>query len=81
MKTISVPVDFSILLDAADGVSLYIDEDENPALTLSLPSLVNDWIDCVSVEDKIHSYHTEDAYALIKELRHCIELLTQAIDE
>lgn len=78
MKTVSVPVDFSILLEPSE-VALYLIDDTDPSYTVSLRHLVSEWIDSVTLDKGIYSDHTEDAYELINELEVCILLIKEAL--
>jgi hypothetical protein len=81
MKTISIPLDVTILLDGPSGVSLYVAEDELPEYTVSLQELVTEYIDAFSKDDRIASEHEADTYALIKQLRTCIDMLVYVLPE
>lgn len=81
MKTISIPLDVSILLDGPSGISLYIAEDELPEHTVSIHELVTEYIDAFSVDDRIAKEHEADAYALVKQLRECIDMLVYSLPE
>jgi hypothetical protein len=81
MKTISIPLDVTILLDGPSGVSLYVAEEELPEHTIPLYTLVNEYIEAFSFKDRIAPEYEQDAYDLIKQLRDCISILTQALPE
>jgi hypothetical protein len=81
MKTISIPLDVSILLDGPAGISLYVAEEELPEHTISLYALVSEYIEAFSKDDTIAPEYEQDTYELIKQLRDCINILTQALPE
>jgi hypothetical protein len=81
MKTITIPLDVSILLDGPIGISLYVAEEELPEHTIPLYTLVNEYIEAFSIKDRIAPEYEQDAYELIKQLRDCINILTQTLPE
>ena len=81
MIELKVPLDVSILLDNPSNISLYVGENELPSYSVTIVELVRDWIDCVTVADRIHEAHVDEAYELIKHLRQSIEILTVSLPQ
>ena len=81
MKNINIPVEISLLLDAADGVAVYINEDEHSSHSVSLNSLIDEWIDSYSNEQGIAPAHQEEAYAIIAQLGESIAILVSSLPQ
>lgn len=81
MKKINIPIEISLLLDAAEGVAVYINENEYPSHSVSLNLLIDDWVDSYSNEQGIAPAHEEEAYAIIAQLRESIAILASSLPQ
>lgn len=70
-----------MIINPVHGVDLYFGEDELPSHSTTVLDLVREWVDSASVDDCIHEDQIDDAYALIKDLRDAIALISQALPE
>lgn len=80
-KKLSIPFEVSLLLDAAEGVAIYINDDEYPSHSVSIDLLIDDWIDAYSTAQGIAPPHIEEAQALISQLREAIEILSSSLPQ
>jgi hypothetical protein len=81
MKTVNIPVEVSMIINPVHGVDLYFGEDELPSHSTTVLELVREWVESASVDDSIHEDQIDEAYALIKDLRDAIALITSALPE
>lgn len=79
IKELSIHFEVSLLLDAAEGVAIYINDDEYPSHSVSIDLLIDDWIDAYSNAQGIAPAHVEEAQALISQLREAIEILSSSL--
>lgn len=81
MKIVNIPVEVSMIINPVHGVDLYFGEDEMPSHSTTVLDLVGEWVESASVDDRIHKDQIDEAYALIKDLRDAIALISQALPE
>lgn len=81
IKKLSIPFEVSLLLDAAEGVCLYTNDNEHPSHSVSIDLLIDDWIDAYSNAQGIAPAHIEEAQALISQLREAIEILSSSLPQ
>lgn len=81
IKKLSIPFEVSLLLDAAEGVCLYTNDNEHPSYSVSIDLLIDDWIDAYSNAQGIAPAHIEEAQALISQLREAIEILSSSLPQ
>ena len=70
MITVNVPMDLSVMLDAA-GVVLYVGDDEFPTEVFSLYDLVDDYLEC--------GPPTEQTEILINDMEKCLARLKASL--
>lgn len=81
MKIVNIPVEVSMLINPVHGVDLYFGENEMPSHSTTVLDLVREWVDSASGGDRIAEEQIDEAYALIKDLRDAIALISQALPE
>jgi hypothetical protein len=81
MNIVNIPVEVSMLINPVHGVDLYFGEDELPSHSTTVLNLVHEWVESASVDDRIAEDQIDDAYALIKDLRDAIAIITSALPE
>lgn len=78
-KKLNIPFEVSLLLDPAEGVALYINDDEYPSHSVSIELLIDDWIDAYSNAQGIAPSYVKDAESLIAQMREAIEILSSSL--
>ena len=81
MKSINIPLEVSILLNPDGSINLYVGDEELPSYEISLIALVDELVDSMKVNDRIHPSHEDEAYELIKHLREAITTLTAEMQD
>jgi hypothetical protein len=76
VKSINIPLDISILLHSDGSINLYVGDEELPSYEISLIELVDELVDSMKVNDRIHPNHEDEAYELIKHFREAITTIT-----
>ena len=78
MITANIKVDVSVFLDT-DGIEVYIGDDETPLQTISLESMLNEFIELRSVGNKICD--VEDVKSVRDSLARWVYILNSLLEE
>ena len=81
MKSINIPLDVSILLNADGSINLYVGDEELPSYEISLIELVDELVDSMKVNDRIHPTHEDEVYTLISIFKEASTTLTMELPE
>jgi hypothetical protein len=78
-KKVNIPFELTLLLDANEGVCVFINDNEHSSHAVSLDALIDDWIDSYSNAQGIAPGHVEEAESIIAQMREAIELITSSL--
>lgn len=75
IKKLNTTFEISLLLEATEGVTIYLNDDELPSHNVSIESLIDEWVDAHSVAQSIAPEHVQEAQTLILHLYEAIETI------
>ena len=78
-KKLNIPFELTLLLDATEGIGIFINDNEHSSHAVSLDALIDDWIDSYSNDQGIAPGHVEEAESLIAQFREAIELISSSL--